>query len=241
MLGIQKTQAHPQGLVTKAVAARKLRHAAGCRIDGIGRQRQIEQFGQHAALRFDELAVHARQIDLAQIEARAWMRLQPGHQIEQLRPDLGQRQRAQGLALQPRQERRLTLARGGQQGLEHPRLTCLADDLQRVVERVDPGLPRQAVLADDAVPHLAQHQPVARARALLQIGHPAAHRVETLGQVARRRHPQRQSQREKIRRCDPFGQQLALVPASQHLGAQVGGRAPVAHGANAVNASRCAR
>ncbi len=59
-------------------------------------QHQIQPFRQHATMRFDELAVHAGNVHLPQVDARARMLLQPGDDIEQAIPGVDQLQRTQG-------------------------------------------------------------------------------------------------------------------------------------------------
>jgi hypothetical protein len=62
-------------LSQKSVAPGELRRTADQRIDGVGQQCQVEQFGQDGTLCFDELAVNAGQIYLADEDARSRMAL----------------------------------------------------------------------------------------------------------------------------------------------------------------------
>jgi hypothetical protein len=82
-------------------------HAAGFAVHGVRAQAAVEELRQHGAVRFDELAVDARDVDLPQIDARARMGTCPCHDIQQPRPHVGQCERPQGGLPQPRQQCRL--------------------------------------------------------------------------------------------------------------------------------------
>ena len=95
-VGVQHAKTNAQRLVSKAVTAAKPSQPTGTGVNRLRRQAQVQQFCQHPPMRLEKLAVHARQVDLAQIEARARVGLQPRHHGQQSLPLIRQGQRRKG-------------------------------------------------------------------------------------------------------------------------------------------------
>ena len=79
---IKHTEANARWLFQKAITGGKLADTTFTVIHSVSGQCQIEQLGQHAAMGFDEFAVHARQVYLPQVNARARMLDQPRHNCQ---------------------------------------------------------------------------------------------------------------------------------------------------------------
>ncbi len=233
--GIQPPQTDAQRLVGKAITAGKLAHARGRSVHSHGRQGQVQQLGQHAPVRFGELGVHTGQVHLAQVDAGPGVRLQPCHHGQQAGPGRGQRQGLQGPTCQPGQQHGLVPGGGGHQRGKATGVGGFSYQGQGCVQAVHPGSLGQAVVAHLTVAQRTFFQPVVDC-ACAQIAGPGAGLGKALRQLAGAgRHeaqPPGEGQRLRLRRLlrnHQRSQQLPLVPALLHLGAQVV-RASPGHG-----------
>ncbi|OIQ69354.1 hypothetical protein GALL_490480 [mine drainage metagenome] len=228
--GIQQAKAHAPGLVLEAVALAKLAGPGGAGINKLRGQGQVQQLTQHTPVRLDELTVDTGQIHLAQIDARARVGLQPGDNLEQARPGIGQGQRVQGVLFQPRQQHRLLFAGVLRQSGEALGLFWLADQRQCVVQGIEPDFIGYGTFPEHAVAKLARDDaPAWRTvhRCVAAQGfHPRSHIVKALGQLSRVGPGEPQAPGRHHLTQHAGAQQLAFVPEFLDLGAQVGGGGP---------------
>jgi hypothetical protein len=183
----------------------------------------------------DELAVHPGHIHLPQVHARARMGLQPSHHGQQTLPALGQRQRLQRPPSQPRQQQRLRSRRLLPQCFEPLRLTCLADEGQGILHRVEPDGRREPLGPLDTVVPFAPFD--AHLRGVGDGAHPITHGLEAVGHFGSTGRLQAQAQRPGKGVRDQRPQQIAPVPQTLDLRAQIGRQGPV-HGAAKLSAAR---
>lgn len=121
-------------------------------------------------MRLDELAMDARNVHLAQINAGAGVASKPIHHGHQVRPLLCQLDDLQGPFGQPFEHCRLFGARVCQHLCETVCVTALPRQGQCILEGVDPDRLRQALQTEDAMIELAPPDSDVRDRD--KIGHP---------------------------------------------------------------------
>ena len=150
---VQDAEAHLRRLGRQAVALFEVASARGPR-HGPG-QHEIQQFRQQRLAAFDELRVHAGDIELAQVEAAPRVCAKP-EQHRQYPLPLGRVfQRDQRLARQPRRQFRQFSPRDRGQRAEARRIVHLPDQLQRLALARHHNARRHPIASQQAMVHLA--------------------------------------------------------------------------------------
>ena len=133
------------GLFEKTVAAREAGGSARVRIDRFGRQRGIEQLAKHATVAFDELGVYARNVHLAEVDARPRVVPQPVDDVEEEAPVTGQLQSPQRSSGEPCEQGGLPGLGQVHEAAELGDFGTLSNHRHRVAGAVDPRLVRKGV------------------------------------------------------------------------------------------------
>ncbi len=109
---------------------------------------------------FDEFAVYAGQVDLAEVDARPGMLDAPGHNVEKVWPLFGQFEASQGAFFEPGEQCRLPVAGERDHGGELPGLLPFANPAKGVIKRMHPDFRWKFIGSKNAVVDAAPHNAV---------------------------------------------------------------------------------
>ncbi len=171
---VEDAEAHPQGFVLKAVTATESSNANRRCINLLRRKDEIEEFPKHTPMRFDEFAVHAGEVDLAQVDGRLRMGETPGDNGEDAGALFSQFEGTQGAFCEPGEKRGLPVAGELDHGGKLPGFLPLANQPERILQRVNPDFCRKFIGSQNAVVDAAPDNPVLFCCAG-ELGNPVAH------------------------------------------------------------------